>query len=368
MIHYYITAHGYGHGVRSSEVASALRRLRPDVPLTVVSALPSEFLAARIAEPYEHRVDSFDVGMVQRDSVRIDEAATTERLWELVRSWDRRVEVETQRLEGASLVVADIPGIPLEAAARAGVPSAAIGNFTWNWIYEPYAERYNASGEGEGAVRREGAVWGEAADRFAQAYGLCPLLLRLPFSEPMSAFPHAVDLPLLSEPGRDRRRFLAERYGADPAKRWILISFTTLDWDEEALTRVRNLSAYEFFTVLPLKWEGENFFAVDPGEIPFRDVLTSCDAVLTKPGYGIVSESIVARKPIIHAERTGFQEYPILVEAIEQHLPEVFLPESNLYRGEISEVLARIWTRPDPGRELPRGGAEIAARELARFL
>ena len=38
----------------------------------------------------------------------------------------------------AALVIADLPPLGPAAAAEAGVPSLAIGNFTWDWIYEGY--------------------------------------------------------------------------------------------------------------------------------------------------------------------------------------------------------------------------------------
>jgi len=387
MIVYYVSAHGYGHGVRSCEVLSAIRRSAPDEDLTVVSALPGSFLSARLPTPLEggtalghrrarqrearsgdetslrvggsladgailHRSVALDVGMVQRDSVRLDVDGTLRALAQLVDSWDRLVDEEARALDavGASVVVCDIPGVPIEAAVRSGRPSIAIGNFSWNWIYEPYAE----------ADTR----WRPAVDRFVHAYGLTDLLLRLPFSEPMRAFPVQELLPLSSEPGVNRRGELSALTGADPDLRWVLLSFTTLEWDEAALDRVSALADLEFFTVLPLAWNRPRFHSVSPTTLSFRDVLASCDAVVSKPGYGIVSECIVNRKPLVHAERTGFQEYPILRGAIETHLPQVFLPEADLYSGELGCALARLWSAPDPGKVMETGGAEIAATRI----
>ena len=48
-------------------------------------------------------------------------------------------EAAAIRASGAKVVVGDIPPLAFEAAARAGVPSIALGNFTWDWIYEGYS-------------------------------------------------------------------------------------------------------------------------------------------------------------------------------------------------------------------------------------
>ena len=34
---YYVSTHGYGHGVRSADIIRALNRLRPELPIVVVS-------------------------------------------------------------------------------------------------------------------------------------------------------------------------------------------------------------------------------------------------------------------------------------------------------------------------------------------
>ncbi|MEZ4649799.1 MAG: hypothetical protein R3E97_13635 [Candidatus Eisenbacteria bacterium] len=349
---YYISAHGYGHGVRSCEVANAIREEEPDAQVSVVSGLPGPFLTTRLGGRAELRHESFDVGMVQLDSVRIDPEASLQAVESLLGRWEERVETEAKRLEsiGADVVVCDIPAIPIEAAARVGIPSVALGNFAWDWIYGPYADA---------DVR-----WTPAVERFRDAYSRCGLLLRLPFAEPMSAFPEREDMPLSGAPGTDRRLEIASRTGADRTKRWVLLSFTSLSWDEAALSRAESVPETEYFTVRPLAWERTGFHAVAPEEFAFRDVLASCDVVVSKPGYGIVSECIVNRKPLIHAVRTGFPEYPILVDAIERYLRQVLLSERDLYEGRLGPALDAIVTAAEPDGRPALGGAAVAARRI----
>ena len=47
-------------------------------------------------------------------------------------------EVALLRQVEADLVVADIPPLGIAAATAAGIPSIALGNFTWDWIYSAY--------------------------------------------------------------------------------------------------------------------------------------------------------------------------------------------------------------------------------------
>ena len=74
----------------------------------------------------------------------MDEQATLERLKSLVGRWDllwpkRYAWRETSAID---LIVADIPPMAGDIAAVLGVPCIAIANFTWDWIYEPYATEY----------------------------------------------------------------------------------------------------------------------------------------------------------------------------------------------------------------------------------
>ncbi|HOW96334.1 MAG TPA: hypothetical protein P5567_13900 [Kiritimatiellia bacterium] len=354
---YYISAHGYGHGVRSSDILRAFIRGYPGIPVVIVSDLPGPFLRNRLAgAPADIRPGSFDVGMVQLDSVRVDVPATLDRVRALCGRREELVGREARflREREVGLVVADIPAMPLEAARRAGIPAVAVGNFGWNWIYEEFIPR--------------DPRWAEAAAAFREGYARADVLLRLPFHEPMAAFRRIEDIPLVAAPGRARREELAALTGARPDRTWVLLSFTTLEWDGAALDRVERLGAYEFFTVRPLEWSRRNVHAVDRERMPFSDVLASADLVVSKPGFGLVSECVVNRKPLVYVDRADFREHPILEAGVKRFLKHRLLPADRLYAGDLEEALDAIVREPEPADELPGGGAEIAARRLAERL
>ncbi len=354
---YYITAHGYGHGVRSGDILRALLARHPGMRVTVTTDLPESFLRSRLAGADGRltvRPGAFDVGMVQKDSIRVDVAATLQEALDLVEDRERLVDCEAEFLRGAGadLVVADIPSIPIEAAAEAGIPAVAVGNFSWDWIYSPFAVR--------------DARWRPVIRLFEEGYRKANQLLKLPFSPSMAVFEHQVDIPLLAKPGRARRSELAARTGADPARRWALLSFTSLDWDDAALASVERLEDWEFFTVKPLEWEGRrNIHAVDRETIGFSDVLASADAVVTKPGYGVLSDCVANAKPIVYAEREDFIEYPLLERELKRFLRNVHIPAADLYAGRLRDALDALAAAPEPPETMPGGGAEMAADRLA---
>jgi UDP:flavonoid glycosyltransferase YjiC (YdhE family) len=125
---------------------------------------------------------------------------------------------------------------------------------------------------------------------------------------------------------------------------------------------------HAFFTVRPLEWQAPRFHAVDRHEFPFCDVLASCDAVLTKPGFGIVSECVVNRKPVVYAERPEWPETAPLVEGIHRYGRGASLTLDRLYAGDVRGALDAAVAAPPPPEIAPAGGAEIAARRIRSFL
>jgi len=113
----------------------------------------------------------------------------------------------------------------------------------------------------------------------------------------MRAFPHIEDIPLVASPGNYKREEIADITCSDPKKKWILLSFTTLDWDDRALANVEQIEDCEFFTVHPLTWQRPNIHALDREQVDFSSAIASVDAVISKPGFGILSDCIVNRKP-----------------------------------------------------------------------
>ena len=350
-IAYYVTAHGYGHGVRSADILSALLAAHPAMKITVTTDLQEAFLRSRLPQADGRlvvRSGAFDVGMVQKDSIRVDVDATLTEALELLAERSRLVDYEAEILrgEGADLVVADIPAIPLEAAAEAGIPAAAVGNFAWDWIYAPFTAR--------------DPRWRPVIRMFEEGYRKARLLLKLPFSPAMAVFPKQVDIPLLAKPGRPRRAELAQLTGADPRKRWVLLSFTSLAWDEAALRAVEELDGYEFFTVKPLEWPGRrNIRAVDREAVGFSDVLASCDVAVSKPGYGILSDCVANAKPLVYAEREDFIEYAVLERELKRFLKNIHIPATDLYAGRLESALASVPARRR-GIGFLKAGGDIA--------
>jgi L-arabinokinase len=96
-------------------------------------------------------------------------------------------------------------------------------------------------------------------------------------------------------------------------------------------------------------------------KIGFSDVLASANVVVTKPGYGILSDCVANAKPIVYADRADFIEYSLLEMELKRFLRNVHIPATELYAGRLGAALAAIESAPAPKETLAGGGAEKAA-------
>jgi len=329
-IAYYITPHGLGHAVRSLEVIRRLLALEADLQITVVSDIPERFIAQCVGKPLPFRRRQLDVGLVQEDSVRFDLGATKRALKSLFLNHDGLIQEELAffREESIQAIVSDIAFLPFYAASRYAIPGIGLSNFTWDWIYADYA--------------RSDPSWEPIIEWIREGYKQCALLLQLPMHGDCTSCPHIRDVPLVARKAARTRTETLDMLGCDPHEKSYLISFSQLNLDNRALRKIEQIDGAVFFFKHPLRLDFANGRSLDAFDLSYPDVVAAMDAVITKPGYGIVSDCLAHGAPIVYTDRGPFPEYDILVAKIERHLTNVYLPSQDLYSGSWEGALQEI--------------------------
>jgi L-arabinokinase len=344
----YVSGHGYGHATRTGEVLRVLRDRRPDIPLAVVSAAPERLFTRAVPGPLQFRHLQCDVGLVQRSALEIDEEATVARVLEFAKGYGALVDQEARwlRASGAAVVVGDIPPLAFDAGADAGLPTVGLGNFSWDWIYRHL-----------GARRPDVNA---AADDAARAYGRCALLLALPFAGNLSAFPHRESIPLVARSPRVAGGEARRRLELPPHGTVVLFSFGGfgVELDRAALTSDPSFR---------LVFSEDVADRLDDVGLGYQDLVGAADVVVTKPGYGIVSDVIGARRRLVYTDRGSFPEYPILVREMPSMVPAVYLPSTDLRAGRLTPAVQAALALDMPPAPDVTGAAVAAARILARI-
>jgi hypothetical protein len=355
MLAVYVSGHGFGHAVRVAVVLRALLALRPDLRVEVNTTAPAWLFPAEVA----YRPLRTDVGLVQRDGLEHDEAATIPLVAALLDALPALADAEAARLHagGTRLVLGDIPALAFEVAARLGVPGIAMGNFGWDDIYAPYVDTWPA--------------FGPLVERLRASYARTDLLLRLPFHLPMPAFGRREELPVVARCPTLSRAAARAALDVPADATLVLLAFGGFDVPSLALERLAALPGYRFVRPVP-RPRGRvlpNLLEVpDHGLIAFLDMLVAADAVVTKPGYGMVADLLATRVPALFAPRPRFAEYPILRDALLTHARALEIPRADLEAAAFGPYLERLLALDHPWSDLSLDGADVAARRLAALL
>jgi L-arabinokinase len=239
---------------------------------------------------------------------------------------------------GARVILGDVPPLAFEAASEVGVPSIALANFSWDWIYRHLA--------------RAQAALAAAADWAAAAYARAGLLLRLPFAGGLSAFPKAVDIPLVARRPRVTRVEARRRLGlgAGPV---ALVSFGGVGLGSFALRVLGGIGEIQFVAVGLPGPAPPNVRLVTAAEMAglglrYEDAVGAADVVVTKPGYGIVSDAIAAGVRIVYTERGDFPEYPVLVAEMVRYVPAAHVSNADLLGGRLRDPIRAVLAQPIP--------------------
>jgi hypothetical protein len=96
------------------------------------------------------------------------------------------------------------------------------------------------------------------------------------------------------------------------------------------------------------------------------DVVGAADAVLTKPGYGIVSDAIAAGTRLVYCDRGDFPEYDVLVREMPRWLACVHVPSADVRAGRVGDAVRAALAIPVPPPPDLGGAARAADRVLER--
>jgi len=360
MLAVYVSGHGFGHATRTGEVLRQLRERAPGLPITVCTSAPAALFSDAVATPFAVRAIEVDVGLVQKDALTIDEAGSAEAVARFLSGWPALVEREARWLKdaGAVLVLGDIPPLSFAAAAAAGVPSIALGNFSWDWIYRHLGRRH--------------PLLLQAAEHAARAYATAGLLLRLPFAGDLSAFPRIEDVPLVARRPVIPKSAARQRLSLDgrPA---VLLSFGGIGMPELDPSALGRLDEYGFLVTGRVgTGRAPNLRHLAAADLAaaglrYEDLVGAVDVVVSKPGYGIVTDCIGAGTRFVYTDRGDFPEYPILVAEMPRYLPTRYVSNDDLRAGRLGEALRDVRAIASP--PAPRtDGAEVAARRLMAAL
>lgn len=350
---YYVTGHGYGHAVRSSQVIAAVPK---DVRVIVRTVAPEHIFRSDAGRDFDYLPAEFDCGCLQLDSVHVKRRETLD-LYARIAARNREnlgAEIAFLERERVDLVASDIPSFPLLAAREAGRPGFAVTNFTWHDIYSEYVEM-----DSDRAL-----LHGIGEEYRAATAGLIT-----PLATPgtPALFERTVDIPIIARRGVKRPQELRERLGLSPGSPVAFLYFgiwgLDLDW-----TALADLAPWVFLSREDMPGLPQNVIPLDSLGWSYSDIAASVDVVVAKTGYGTVSQCIADGVPLVYIPREDFIEHAALVKGMEPWGGAVALSLRDFTAGLWRDALAQALSVTINYDVYAVNGAESAVKCMLEWL
>ena len=352
---YYITGHGYGHAVRSCQVIWNLKERCPELTVYVRSTVPG-WLFEHPHYRVEQSSQALDVGIVQDDSLQMELGPTLEACKGLHARIPSLVEQELDFItkHNIGLIVGDVPPLCFEVAARAGVPSVAITNFSWSGMYRGFLHAL--------------PDFLPLIEEMENSYRMTTLALTLPYSCEVEIFPAREQIPFITRSSVLAPREARERFGIPSLATVVLLSFGGHGLERLDLDRL--LRQKEFFfigTGDPLRKES-NLLILPNVQRSYVDLVRAADVIVSKPGYGIVADVIRHQIPLLYTDRGDFAEYPYLIKTLEDCATAEFIPKDDLISANLTPYLKPLLTKKKHWPAVATNGASVASEKLLSLL
>jgi hypothetical protein len=368
---FYISGHGFGHASRCIEVINAVLATRPETRIGVRTSAPRWLFDLTVKGKVTYSTLESDTGVVQIDALTLDEADSIRRASSFHSDLVTRAASETRALRelGAGIIVGDIPPLAFAVGGSAGIPSIALGNFTWDWVYADYP-RVRLAPSLLPAVRG--------------AYAKASMALRLPMSAGFEVFNNVRDIPFIARHASKTREEVVKILKLPHEKPIVLASFGGYGLpglDSDLLAKFKKYTVVTTATIpmsrarkdTPLVEKKGAFFSINEEAmydigVRYEDLVAAAEVLVTKPGYGIISEAIANDTAVLYTSRGHFPEYDVLVDEMPKYVRSAFISHDDLFAGKWESHIDKLRAQPKIKKKPETNGAEVAADILLKAL
>lgn len=356
-IAYFISSHGYGHAARSAAIIESILAKYPNASVSIYTETPCSFFDESLTKPFSYIKTQSDVGMIQLTPIVMDIPGTLKKLNAFISALPEESDRIAARLiaESVDFVVADISPLGILSAEKAGIPSLLLENFTWDWIYEPFARVY----PGFTKIRRF----------------LADIFLRSEYHgqyAPACAPDASCDfiLPPVSRRARTDRAATRHALGIKSSQILALVSLggvkATFNLPERIETAHDDVVFVFTGNFSDVRRHGNIIELPHQSDFYQPDLVQAADMLFGKAGYSTYAEIYNFQKPFAYLLRSDFRESAILGEALEL-LPSAFeIDALSFEHFQFDPWIEKMITAPT--HPVSTNGCDIAADNILFFI
>jgi hypothetical protein len=348
-----ITGHGFGHAVRSASVAAKIKQLNPDILLIIATKAPRWLLESYIDGDFIHRPISFDVGVIQADSLNMDKTATKDKMEAIINNQNSIIarEINYLKTNKVDLILADIPPLITKIAQISAIPCWLMSNFGWDFIYNHWGEDF-----------------AEITSWCSKCYQESDRLFRLPMHEPMTSFRNITDVGLTGGDPKYSVDYLKKEFDlTSPTEKTILLTFGGLGLEAIPYKHLNKYTDWRFITFDRQAPNLPNLVKITETKYRPVDFMPLCAKVVSKPGYSTFAEAMRLEVPLVSITREDFAEARLLLEGIKHYSHHQIIPAKAFFEGNW-DFLNQTPDQPLQKIPLAKNGSEQIAQEIVAYL
>lgn len=355
ILYFAITSHGFGHVVRSASIIAKIKEIYPDLTVIITTTAPRWLLDSYIKSDFVHRPRSFDIGVIQSDSLTMNKEATLNQLQAIFKKQNSIIasEVNYLKTNQVNLILADIPFLLPVIGKKANIPTWLISNFGWDFIYRSW---------GDNLIELT-----EISEWISNCYQQSDLLFRLPMGEEMSNFPNIKDVGLTGgDPYFDETHLRVKFNLNYPKENTILLTFGGLGLKTIPYHNLQQFPNYQFITFDQQAPDLSNLVKIRDQNYRPVDFMPLCCKVISKPGYSTFAEALKLDLPIISLTREDFAEAPILLKNIQDYSEHLIISPEEFELGNWDFITKNL-QQPRTNLKLDKNGNETIAQAVVKY-
>lgn len=317
---FYISDYGYGHASRDIAIIRRILSEYNGVKIYIKTEGSFHFVRHSLPQKNVEVIQTKnDIGVVfKENSVTVDREKTEGMLKEWTNSWDGYIQNEREFCETheVDLILSDIVPQPFIVADELNIPSIAISNFTWHYIF------YSLFGDIP------------ATERIKEAYQCADIALVLPFNEDMNLFRRKKGISLVSREITVDRHDMRRECGISNDELLVYVG-VGISFDSSYMHGMKKIDVpdVKFLVSSNAELPFENVIRIPNNETETQNYIAMCDLVVSKTGYGTVSEAVRAKIPVLLLERDGFKEDELIGNKVGEMGIGRFISEESFLDG-----------------------------------
>lgn len=346
-----ISGHGLGHLSQTAPVLNALRRRAPDIELILRTEVRKRALSGRIDGEFQMTRAVTDPALVMKSAVHVDVDASLEAYRRFHAGWAQAVDRAAREIDRLKIdfVFTNVSYLALAGAARAEVPCASMSSINWADVFGHYCGDFAGSDAIVAQMR--------------EAYAFADPFLALTPGMPMPEIPGLRRIGPVAARGQRQADRIRRRLALAPECPLVVLALGGIP-TRLAIDLWPGLTELAMITWLGRPVPGRGYYDGARLDVSFVDLLASCDAVVTKPGYGTFTEAACNGVRVLYTRRPDWPETRWLCDWLQAHGVSAAVDWASLMDGSFIGSLRRLLALP-ARPAVDADGIETASAALA---